>query len=56
MVTEVFVPFLAFATLLSVAVHGYLSAQRTEQRRMDPDAPKSTLAADQASDAKPVDV
>ena len=53
---EILLPFLTFGTLLAVAIFGFVSAQRTEARRKDPEARKSTLAADQSSHARPTDV
>jgi hypothetical protein len=40
------VPLLALVTLLAVAVFALVSKARVDQRRHDPDAPKSTLAKD----------
>lgn len=40
------VPFLSLFTLLAVAVFALWSKERTEERRHDPNAPKSTLAKD----------
>lgn len=40
------VPFLALFTLLAVAVFALVSKERTDARRRDPKAPKSTLAKD----------
>jgi hypothetical protein len=40
------VPLLALFTLLAVAVFALVSKSRVEQRRHDPNAPKSTLAKD----------
>ena len=45
------IPVLALVTLGAVCVFSLVSKHRTEQRRDDPQAPKSTLASD-ASDAK----
>jgi hypothetical protein len=53
---SLFLPVLTFGTLLAVAVFAFVSSVRTNQRLSDPDAPKSTLAADAPSDGKPVDV
>lgn len=53
---EILLPFLTFGTLLAVAIFAYVSVQRTEARRRDPTARKSTLAADQSSHARPTDV
>lgn len=40
------VPLLALGTLLCVAVFALVSKAKVEKRRDDPNAPKSTLAAD----------
>jgi hypothetical protein len=40
------IPVLSMITLLAVAVFALVSKSRTERRRHDPDAPKSTLAPD----------
>jgi H+/Cl- antiporter ClcA len=40
------VPLLALVTLLAVALFALVSKERTEARRHDPNAPKSTLAKD----------
>ncbi|QYK41454.1 MAG: hypothetical protein KF887_19170 [Paracoccaceae bacterium] len=42
------VPLLALGTLLSVCIFALVSKARIEERRHDPHAPKSTLAADGA--------
>lgn len=59
MSTSILVGFLAFATLGSVAVFGYLSSVRTADR-LHSERRKSTLAADAPDKAprgeKPVDV
>lgn len=52
----VLIPALALVTLLAVSVFGYVSAQKAEERRRDPSAPKSTLAADAPSKGTPADV
>lgn len=58
MLTEVFLPLLTFGTLFAVAVFGYISAVKTEERRQS-NTQKSTLAADAPSTlppgVKPVD-
>jgi hypothetical protein len=54
--TSFFLPILTMVTLLAGAVFGYVSAQRTEERRKDPYAPKSTLSPDTDSHGKPADV
>ncbi len=43
------IPLLALVTLLIVAVLALRSKAKVEQRRDDPDAPKSTLAVDAPS-------
>ncbi|RBO51381.1 hypothetical protein DSD19_19900 [Rhodovulum sp. BSW8] len=40
---------LALGTLCAVVVFAWVSKRRTEARKADPDAPKSTLAADAPS-------
>jgi hypothetical protein len=40
------VPLLSLLTLLSVLVFALVSKERIEERRHDPNAPKSTLAKD----------
>ncbi len=40
------VPILALGTLLAVCIFALVSKARVEERRHDPDAPKSTLAKD----------
>ena len=40
------VPLLALCTLLAVLVFALVSKSRVDQRRHDPNAPKSTLAKD----------
>lgn len=47
---------LALFTLLAVVVIAYTSKRRTEQRKNNPAAEKSTLAKDKSSDGKPADV
>ena len=47
---------LSLVTLLGVCVIALIGKNQTEQRLADDDAPKSTLAADKASDGKPIDV
>lgn len=44
--TGAIVPFLSLLTLLAVAVFALVSKARVEERRHDPNAPKSTLATD----------
>ncbi|WP_209427365.1 hypothetical protein [Pararhodobacter sp. SW119] len=41
-------PLLAMFTLLSVVVFALLSKKRVEERRHDPNSPKSSLAPDSA--------
>lgn len=40
------VPILALGTLLAVCIFALVSKARVEERRHDPEAPKSTLAKD----------
>lgn len=47
---------LVFVTLLGFIGFAYVSKRKTQERMADDDAPKSTLAADQDSRAKPADV
>ena len=51
-----FLPVLTMITLLAVVVFALVSKAKVEKRLADDDAPKSTLAADKASDGRPVDV
>ncbi len=44
--TSLFLPILTFGTMFAVAVFALVSKERTEKRRKDPNAPKSTLAKD----------
>ncbi len=44
--TTFFLPLLTMITLLAVVIFALVSKHRTEQRRHDPNAPKSTLAKD----------
>ena len=41
-----FLPILTLMTLLAVAVFALVSKREVEKRKADPNAPKSTLAAD----------
>jgi hypothetical protein len=41
-----FLPTLALVTLLAVALFALWDKRKTEQRRADPEAPRSTLAED----------
>ena len=43
---EIFLPTLALITLLAGAIFALWEKRRTDRRRADPEAPKSTLAAD----------
>jgi H+/Cl- antiporter ClcA len=43
------VPLLALITLLAVCVFALVSKKKTEDRRHDPNAPKSSLAKDSPS-------
>jgi len=47
---------LAFFTLGTVAVLAFVNAQKTKERKEDPNAPKSTLAKDTDSKGDPADV
>jgi hypothetical protein len=47
---------LAFVTLGAFIVFAFVSKRKVDARKTDPQAPKSTLAADQDSHAKPADV
>jgi len=49
MTVSTLIPTLALITLLAVVVFALVSKARVEQRRKDPDAPKSTLAEDEAN-------
>ncbi|WP_425092527.1 hypothetical protein [Tropicimonas sp. S265A] len=51
-----FVPVLFLITVLGVIVFSLVSKAKLERRMQDPDASKSTLAADKPSTAKPADV
>jgi hypothetical protein len=44
--TSIFLPILTFGTLFAVAIFALVSKQKVDRRRKDPNAPKSTLAAD----------
>jgi hypothetical protein len=44
--TSIFLPLLTFGTLFAVVIFALVSVERTERRRKDPNAPKSTLAKD----------
>ena len=56
MTASYLVPILALVTLGAVLIFALVSKERVERRRQDPNAPKSTLAADKDSKGKPVDV
>lgn len=47
---------LAFTTFLSAIAFAFYSKRKVEERLADRSARKSTLAADQKSNAKPADV
>ncbi|KIN71764.1 hypothetical protein [Sulfitobacter guttiformis] len=47
---------LAFSTLLAAIFFAYISKRKVDERLHDKRAPKSTLAKDQDSHAKPADV
>ncbi|MFN4154688.1 MAG: hypothetical protein ACK4HF_08545 [Paracoccaceae bacterium] len=44
--TGALIPFLSLLTMLAVLVFAMISKARVEERRHDPNAPKSTLARD----------
>ncbi len=46
MTIETLLAVLALGTIAAVAVFAFASRQRVKERREDPEAPKSTLAAD----------
>jgi hypothetical protein len=50
------IALLALVTLLAGVGFAFVSKRKVDARRRDPDAPKSTLAKDQNSKAKPADV
>jgi hypothetical protein len=52
MATEVFLPLITFGTIIAVAIFGYVSAVKTEERRQA-NTRKSTLAADAPSTTPP---
>lgn len=54
--TDFLLPTLAFGTLLAGTIFAMVSAQKTIDRKRDPNAPKSTLAADGDPHGKPADV
>jgi len=56
MTVDLFLPILSLGTLLAVTAFGYFSSKAVLDRMDDPDARKSTLASDKASDGKPADV
>ncbi|GIT90357.1 hypothetical protein JANAI62_01600 [Jannaschia pagri] len=56
MLTDFLLPVLAFGTLLSVIVFALISQKKVLDRMDDPNAIKSTLAADKDSHGKPADV
>lgn len=47
---------LVFTTLILAVGFAYWNQQKVEERRKDPNAPKSTLAADKSSHGEPADV
>jgi len=49
-------PLLSMVTLLGAVIFAFVSQQKLIKRMNNPNAPKSTLAADVPSDAKPADV
>ncbi|MEL6585774.1 MAG: hypothetical protein AAFY65_07940 [Pseudomonadota bacterium] len=54
--TETLLPLLSFGTLLIVVLLALVAQNRTVARMKDPNAPKSTLAADTSSTGTPADV
>ena len=44
--TSIFLPVLSVGTMFAVIVFALVSKERTERRRKDPNAPKSSLAED----------
>jgi hypothetical protein len=50
------VVILSLVTMLALIVFALVSKAKTEQRLHDPNAEKSTLAADKSSTGKPADV
>ncbi|MCR9110241.1 MAG: hypothetical protein NXH94_15225 [Rhodobacteraceae bacterium] len=56
MTISYFLPILALLTLLAVTIFAYVSGEKARKRLEDPEAPKSTLAANARSDGKPIDV
>ncbi|PJF10507.1 hypothetical protein [Pseudorhodobacter sp. MZDSW-24AT] len=44
--TGALIPFLSLLTMLAVLIFALVSKARVEERRHDPNAPKSTLARD----------
>ncbi|TGD42381.1 hypothetical protein EEB11_13920 [Pseudotabrizicola sediminis] len=46
MIAGALIPFLSLITMLAVLVFALISKARVEERRHDPNAPKSTLARD----------
>ncbi|MDO9640503.1 MAG: hypothetical protein Q7J44_18365 [Pseudotabrizicola sp.] len=46
MIAGALIPFLSLITMLAVLVFAMISKARVEERRHDPNAPKSTLAKD----------
>ena len=52
--TSIFLPVLTFGTMFAVIVFALVSKERTERRRKDPNAPKSTLAEDAPERASPL--
>lgn len=53
---SILVGALAFGTLITWIVIAQISKRKVEERLDDPNAPKSTLAADKSSHGKPADV
>jgi hypothetical protein len=53
-VADFLMPALAFGTLLAFTIFGYVSAQKTKERKRH-HTPKSTLAADGNPHGRPID-
>ena len=56
MLTDFLLPTLAFGTLLAVTIFALVSQQKVLDRKRDPNAPVSTLAADGNPHGRPADV
>ncbi|WP_371153218.1 hypothetical protein [Jannaschia sp. 2305UL9-9] len=53
---DLLLPVLAFGTMLAFILFALVSQQKVLARKADPDAPKSTLAADGDPHGRPLDV